>query len=907
MRRSAIRTQPLFDPVDGAYSRQVAQATLGGMATTSAPPLGIVVGHTHWDREWYLPFESFRARLVVMMDNLLDYLESDESFRCFVLDGQSIMVEDYLEVRPEAEPRVRRLAQQDRLKIGPWYTAVDTFLPDPESLVRNLLVGRWSSRRWGGQEMRVGHLPDTFGFIGQLPQILRHFGLEDAFAWRGLHPVGGTAACWWESPDGSRVLVMRPAEGYCEGALGVVDPERFLEEALPGIVRYQDDEPFDDRLFVIGCDHYPASARLPWLAEQIGQRVGHPVRVGALEEMAARLRPVGERLPVIRGEQRDPCLAVCPASISGTRIPQIKQANQRVEALLLGVAEPLQALAELNGAGSDRAHLRWAWRLLTQNHPHDSIPGCSTDTVHREMAVRFDRACAVALDTAQRGAMRLASTLDPQVRGDLGAIGLVGLAGGRSRLRLRLHGQPEQPLPAFRVVTPDGQDVPCVTLARGTERVNYHRLQDAFSTEGAVSYVHLLATREWVDSVRARADHWDLPFVDVELEVEAPVAGYTVLRVERGGAVRGRPGPWQSGSEIRNEFVRVWSGSDGLYCADLKTGRTTGPIYFSHAGDSGDEYTANPVDAPPVVFCPERKGAVISQDALGPRLRLPIKALVPARLSPDRQRRVGQVRLTGELMVTLIGRRIDLALRLDNRARDYDLRLMAHLGEATMAWSGAPFGVEERKTELDHSSPTARQQWLPDFPFRGWLAAQAPDGGGVAVLARGLYEAAVRKPSSGGVDLALTLLRGVGWLSRADLQTRPGHAGPALATPEAQCIGLQHWDLALLPFGPSELDALPALSEQFQRPAAAFPIQWSGGSAPASRSLFASDDRLVVSALRPADSHADSVMVHAHNPTRAARAAAVVGQRCRLDETSLETDAPLGPFEVAAWRAPSSG
>src|SRR5215211_5604223 len=120
---------------------------------------GIVVGHTHWDREWYLPFEGFRARLVAMMDGLLDILERDPDFRCFVLDGQSIMVEDYLTVRPEAEERVRRLIQADRLKVGPWYTAVDTFLPDPESLVRNLQLGRWQAQDFGAAPMPVGHLP----------------------------------------------------------------------------------------------------------------------------------------------------------------------------------------------------------------------------------------------------------------------------------------------------------------------------------------------------------------------------------------------------------------------------------------------------------------------------------------------------------------------------------------------------------------------------------------------------------------------------------------------------------------------------------------------------------------------------------------------------------------------------
>src|SRR5829696_2119029 len=114
---------------------------------------GIVVGHTHWDREWYLPFEGFRTRLVAMMDGLIEILERDPEFRCFVLDGQSIMVDDYLEVRPEADERVRRMVRQGRLRVGPWYTAVDTFLPDPESLVRNLQIGFWDTRRHGGEPM----------------------------------------------------------------------------------------------------------------------------------------------------------------------------------------------------------------------------------------------------------------------------------------------------------------------------------------------------------------------------------------------------------------------------------------------------------------------------------------------------------------------------------------------------------------------------------------------------------------------------------------------------------------------------------------------------------------------------------------------------------------------------------
>src|SRR4051794_11593383 len=165
-----ILEQPVITETSSEVIGEVAPAPIP--ITPPEQPAGIVVGHTHWDREWYLPFEGFRARLVAMMDKLIDLLEREPRFRCFVLDGQAIAVEDYLEVRPEAEERIRALIAAQRIKVGPWYTAVDTFLPDPESLVRNLEIGRWASRRYGTEPMPVGHLPDTFGFAGQLPQIL---------------------------------------------------------------------------------------------------------------------------------------------------------------------------------------------------------------------------------------------------------------------------------------------------------------------------------------------------------------------------------------------------------------------------------------------------------------------------------------------------------------------------------------------------------------------------------------------------------------------------------------------------------------------------------------------------------------------------------------------------------------
>src|SRR4029453_737065 len=97
----------------------------------------IVVSHTHWDREWYQPFEEFRLRLVEMVCGLLDLLDRDPSFRHFMLDGQTTCLEDVLELRPDLEPRLRAHVQAGRISIGPWYVLQDQFLAGGESIVHN--------------------------------------------------------------------------------------------------------------------------------------------------------------------------------------------------------------------------------------------------------------------------------------------------------------------------------------------------------------------------------------------------------------------------------------------------------------------------------------------------------------------------------------------------------------------------------------------------------------------------------------------------------------------------------------------------------------------------------------------------------------------------------------------------
>ena len=163
-----------------------------------------IVPHTHWDREWYKSYQDFRLALVELIDALLPLLERDASYPYFMLDGQMAVVDDYLEVRPEAEERLRALAAAGRVSMGPWYILMDEFLPSGETIVRNLQMGLGRGAAFGGV-MEVGYLPDMFGHIAQMPQILQLAGFHDAVVWRGVPSQVTKNAFIWESPDGSSV------------------------------------------------------------------------------------------------------------------------------------------------------------------------------------------------------------------------------------------------------------------------------------------------------------------------------------------------------------------------------------------------------------------------------------------------------------------------------------------------------------------------------------------------------------------------------------------------------------------------------------------------------------------------------------------------------------------------------
>ena len=489
----------------------------------------LVVPHTHWDREWYLPYEAFRLRLAATLDDLLDVLERDDAFVSFTLDGQAIVLEDYVDARPENEARLRALLAAGRLEVGPWYVLADELLVGGESLVRNLLLGRRVCRRFGVEPTGAGYAPDSFGHPAQLPQLLAGFGLETFLFSRGLgdeldelgviflwRAAGSEAIACQFLPHYDNFARLASAEEAGRRIARIVD--RFgasLERAG-----------CDTILLANGSDHLPVQPELPAWCDELEERLGAPVRIGRYSDF----RPPVSALRTFEGELVGGRLQNVLRGVNSARM-YLKQADERAERRLRMV-ETAAALRSLrDGSPFPAADLRLAWRDLLRNHPHDSICGCSCDEVHRDMVVRYERLDRTIDLIAGEGAA-LVNTLPYRRRRLVEASGLVVELGG-------FEAQLPEPAPALAdryVVDVAGDGTFSVTDRRsGRSYAGLHAIEDepdrgdlyTFCPDGAVKRADVLSARVLRDDDLVR-----------ELYVEASLPGVrieTVARIVRGG------------------------------------------------------------------------------------------------------------------------------------------------------------------------------------------------------------------------------------------------------------------------------------------------------------------------------------------------------------------------------------
>ncbi len=887
----------------------------------------LVVPHTHWDREWYLTFQQFRMRLVRAVDLVLDTLEADPAFTHFMLDGQTIVLEDYLEVHPENADRLRNLARQGRLQIGPWYLQPDEFLVSGESLIRNLLVGRRMGVDYGGV-MSVGYVPDTFGHIAQLPQILRGFGIDNAVFWRGVPPGKDKGAFTWAAPDGAQVLVawLYDDFGYSNAASLPLDAESLSARAHLIAARMASRAVIDTSLLMNGTDHMEPQPRLPEAIAKANQLLaadGIDLTIGTLPDYIARLKQTRETLPQHVGEFRSSHSAHLLPGVLSTRM-WLKQRNAACEALLTRLAEPAATWAWALGERYPGGLLTIAWRHLLHNHPHDSICGCGIDEVHAEMMPRFAQSEQIGEGVTAQALASLATRVDSH--GPAGATPIVVFnpAGGPRTEAVRC----EVVLlsPDAELVDDEGRELPYQVLsARGgvllDERVDKGFVAGVIGTasEGqALGYSILdaqLDVHEAADTAELRLTVSQnvspnlavvsrlLPEIQALLQrpeittfrvVAREAEKSEILLLARdvpqyGGRVlflRPRAGDssnaqrrlvetkplsrtvFATETSLENAHLRVTidDATGAFTLADKRTGRDYAGLHqFVDTGDVGDLYNYSPPARDTTIAAPAWPPQLSLIEAGPARATIRVSAtyMLPAGCTLDRvgrSRELVQCDITTDISLDGGAHRVELRTTVENAARDHRLRAVFPVPfVADSADAEDTFCVTRR--------PARREPQPGEPPWAEWIEAPVDtnpqkrfvdlsDGAaGLAILNRGLPEYEVVISDDGASSaVALTLLRCVEWLSRDDLTTRRGHAGPPLHTPAGQGLGRHTFEYAVMPHaGAWDAEDAVVLQEAhaYEAPLRALAQEQHDGSLPSSWSfVHVAPGTVIVSAVK---------------------------------------------------------
>ncbi|MBN1437129.1 MAG: hypothetical protein JW936_08630 [Sedimentisphaerales bacterium] len=734
------------------------------------------ISGTHWDREWYRPFQEFRILLVDMVDLLLDLMEQKSEFKYFHFDGQTCMLEDYLEIRPENRDRLAKLITDGRILIGPWFTMPDLFGPGDEALIRNLLLGRKIAQQWGVEPMNVAYTCDMFGHPSQMPQIYQGFGMQDCVLGRGTNEHTTPAFFNWQAPDGSEVFTfkLQDHDGYgafirCRNVLesmGDSPDEDTVNRAKEELRKYVSHEESRSNVPVLclmdALDHTLPATDAPRYLQILHDAC--PDVQGCHSTLSAffnEARAKSKNLVTKHGELREPAkegggylylIPNCPSS----RV-RMKQANDRSQNLLEKWAEPFFAWAQLEGDTTSPAFLDVAWKYLLQCHAHDSICGCSIDQVHRDMMYRFDQTQIIATQARNRAFGDLtASCADLAQTEDEFTITIANpLPYARKEVvtfNVDLHhkyptsfcdGFRGHFIKSFTFSDIDGNDVP------------YQRLVCHPDSIARTSY-----------AVPARDGSYLFDRYVVAAEIDLPPLGFTSLLVKPSKKPVRRMTSLRTGpNSAENEHLAVSIAPNGTVTL---TDKATNEIYtdlltLEDRSEVGDGWFHVDSVNDEIALSSACQGQVsVLHD--GPDLvtfRIAVPLDLPCRYDFHKQTRSqDRLEMTVVHLVTLRrgARVVDVETTFDNNVEDHRLRLLLPTdADADSYLAHHPFDFVSRPIALDTSTAGWREAELSEKPFLSMQAVGAKNRGLAFISEAGLHEGGVLDDARR--TMAVTLMR----------------------------------------------------------------------------------------------------------------------------------------------------
>lgn len=742
-----------------------------------------VISHSHWDREWYMPFECHRAKLIKLIDDCMELFENDENFRCFYLDGHTALLEDYLEIKPQNRDKIKKYVKEGKFTVGPWYVLQDEFLTSAEANIRNLLVGMSIASEFGKVTL-LGYFPDSFGNAGQMPQLLKQAGMKAVAFGRGVKPTGMNnsvstgsdynsrfSELYWKSPDGSMLPAILFANWYDNGKDLPVDGNReYWNNTLQNIEKYASTT---ELLLMNGCDHQPVQRNISQALEAVREKYPDYNFIHSNFEKYVKdlIAVLPNDLATIQGELtgQDTEGWFNLVNTASSHV-DLKIMNKTCENLLENVAEPLSVIAVLLGKDYDGDMILYAWKTLMKNHPHDSICGCNCDEVNEEVRIRFMKSRQVAETIINDNLDYIAQHMDITKLQDCDAIFAVINTFAKERCGL---------------VSIDVE----VRRIYGTEKIHlaYGEINDTLYT-GAYELIDVNGRRIpcTVTNPRARFgyelpdEHFRQPYtaetVTVTFEASSISAmGYQVYGLRKTGANMEKASLVTEKNAMENEYIKVTINTDGtINVLDKESDREfRGLLRFEDVADLGSEYTFVPARGDMPIFSgnTSAKIEVISDEEFMAEYKIETEMRIP-RSADDtaederntyvglKERKGGRSKETVNITITSYvslmknGRNVMVRTELTNTARDHRLRVLfpnnlecsTHKAESVFE---AVKRENKHKPSWVYPSGCERQQ--------GFVMMQ-DETSGLAVATVGLYEYEILEDNT----IAVTLVRAVG-------------------------------------------------------------------------------------------------------------------------------------------------
>ena len=738
-----------------------------------------IIPHSHWDREWYLPFEKHRTRLIDLFDNLIEVMEDNEDYTYYHMDGQYVVIEDYLEVRPSMRERLLALIRAGRIQIGPWYVLQDEYLTSGEANVRNMLYGIRLCKALGAEPVECGYFPDAFGNISQAPQIVRGFGIDNAVFGRGVNDVGADneiikqngltkSEMIWRAPDGSEVIGVMFANWY-HNAMELPNTPDALRERIAHIVQRTSRFATTDHLLGMnGCDHQPLQKDLHEvirLANEVQDEV--VVKQSNFKDYIELIRQNAKDLKVFEGEingqltaGRSPLICTASAHID------IKQDNHTAQHLLSGIAEPLSTLLLENGGKYKSDLFLYAWKKLMQNHPHDSICSCSCDEVYDEMKVRFMKAITCTEELRDYAAAKLTDSINTDTLNAEAAIVVYSLS----------------PNKTTDVVTAN------VDFDKGTD-LRRLALFDANGNEVPAKFTHKPNTFTYtLPEDRFRQPRY-VDRVTVEFPVTTDGIGYRTYALRFTSPKKQETLPHGFGI-CENDSVRLTIRENGSFDLYDKRSKETykGLHLFEDTADHGNLYNYKQPEGDTPILSSEHKAKITLHEANAYRVTYKVTLTLTR-----------GVKLTSYLTLTKGAPRVDIKTIVENQKDDHRLRALfpTEFKTETVLAEGQ-FDLVKRKItpEFTWKNPCNAQR------MESFVTLQDDENGkSLLVATRGLPEYEVLR--DGKNTLALTLLRCIGEV---------GDWG-VFPTPKGQKHGSYTLEYSVIPY--EKKDEERAFSEAF--------------------------------------------------------------------------------------------